>query len=120
MKIRYKILSVDQKEMSYVVRYYTDFLSEDDLATSFDIDGDIIRDSNGFPIRCRTDFNYSIMTVNDVTAENVNRRIITGAPALWFEMQEKIKSNSAPALSNVTILMNTVHEFEPNTATTLL
>lgn len=120
MILKYRILSVDEPSRSYVIRYFTDIITEDDLATDFDIDNEIIRDANGYPRRCSTDVSYSLIFDSDFTPENVNFKIVTSAPYDWLVLLEKIKSNTVPGMDNVRLLMDGVHEFYPNTISELI
>jgi len=69
MNFKFKILSFDLSQHSIVVRYYTDFLTEDNLATSFNLDGSIERNKDGSPIRCQTDYNLNIWKTNPPPTE---------------------------------------------------
>ena len=114
MKVKYKILSVDEKENNFVVRYFTDLLTEDDLASEYDIDGFIVRDANEYPIRCRTDVNFSIYDENQSTMENVKSLIESSAPFMWLRSMEKVKTNTSPSMANVISLLNVTKDFEAN------
>ena len=88
MKIYYRIISVDKKEHSAVVRYFTDKITEDSLASSFNDDGSIVRTESGYSARCRTDVNITIFD-SDFSPEQIDSHFQSSAPAAWFELQEK-------------------------------
>lgn len=89
MNVHYRILKVDNLERGIIVRYFTDILTEDMLANSIDDAGSIMRTDEGYPIRCRTDWNYTIYDLN-ATEEDIQQIIRNGAPVDWFRMQEAI------------------------------
>lgn len=94
-KIKFRILRKIPQEHSVIVRYYSDLLSEDALASTFKLDEDnntvIDRDDNGFPKCCRTDYNIGIWNI-DITHASANSAdfvnyISAHAPFDWFELQ---------------------------------
>ena len=102
MAIKYKILEKDTSQHSIVVRYYTDILTEDSLATSFIIDSEgntvIDRGPDGSPKRCQTDYNINLWNVSDTqpgaNTEAIFNKIYESAPYDWFELKEKILDNN--------------------------
>ena len=98
MAVKFKILDKDTTQHSIVVRYYTDILTEDSLATSFITDGDgntvIDRRPDGSPRRCQTDYNVSIWNVHaaqlGANADVIIQQINECAPYDWFALKEKI------------------------------
>lgn len=60
MIIKCKILSYDEANHNIIVRYYSDEVSEDDLANFFDKSGNIVRKEDNSPLRCKTDFNINL------------------------------------------------------------
>lgn len=91
MNIKYKILSVDPQEHTMVVRFYTDILTEEKLATIKNADGSPAEvDENGHILRCRTDTNLAIWQVPAPTGQELDNYIISCAPVAWFQLQEKI------------------------------
>jgi hypothetical protein len=82
MKINYRILSVDEKEGSVVVRYWTDELSERQLS----IDSNEQADT---PEHCRTDTNLNIWRP-DATDSEISDAILRCAPVDWLGLKEKI------------------------------
>lgn len=93
MKIYYRILNISEQENSFVVRYYTDAITEDSLATSINSRGEILR-SNGYPIRCRTDSNFNLMDNFTPTSNDIMTIVRSHAPIQWLTMQEKIANTS--------------------------
>jgi hypothetical protein len=86
MDIHYKIIEVHPNEHSIVVRYYTDKLTEDKLATFPEA---VDRRLDGSPIRCRTDYNINI-PIPAPKDEKLEEFIMSKAPVYWLDMQEKI------------------------------
>ena len=60
MNVHSRIISCDNYNHSMIVRYWTDIITENSLATHFDNNGNIVMDSNGYPSRCLTDVNYCL------------------------------------------------------------
>jgi hypothetical protein len=111
MDIKYRILSVDEKEHSFVVRYYTDILTENSLTAFYNDDGSIKCGEDGTPDRCRSDYN---LTMFDVYAshEDIERQIKMSAPAQWFAMLEHMQQNeSTTALNILKEKLNKEHTF---------
>lgn len=90
MKVYYRILEVNENEHSFVVRYYTDKLTENILATDLNIDGSIRRTKEGYPTRCRTDYNIAFFEHNVPTEEDIKKKIDQSAPIEWFKLKENI------------------------------
>lgn len=91
MEIKYKIISVDPSQHSIIVRYYSDLISEDSLATSFNGDGSIARDENGSPLRCQTDYNINVwQTTSTPTIEDIKNIANLSAPFDWFRLKHAI------------------------------
>jgi len=95
MTVKFRILNKELDQHSVVVRYYTDYLSEDDLATSFTVDDKgnniIQRGEDGKPLRCQTDYNINIWNVQ-ATQQGSNSNAIVdyigrSAPFDWFELK---------------------------------
>jgi len=68
-----------------VVRYFSDLVTEDSLATEFNLDGEIVRDSNGSPVRCRTDYNIEITEYPSPSKERLIEIISSYAPKSFFD-----------------------------------
>ena len=87
IKIYYKILEVNHIDNTILVRYYTDFLSEDELDA---LPSEQQKREDGTPFRCRTDSNLSIWD-HIKTEEDIHNHIIQCAPIEWFKIQKKVK-----------------------------
>lgn len=107
--IKYKVVEVVPDEHSFIVRYFTDSITEDELASEFTQEGDIIRRSDGSPTRCRSDYNINIFRTPTPSTEEILLMIKQNAPAEWFYMQEQIRDPDVDtSMDNVTPLLNTV------------
>lgn len=94
--IKYKIVEVNTNEHSIVVRYYTDLVTEEMLATDI-LDG-VIR-------RCRTDYSINL-PVPVPTGSALNDFINVRAPVEWLKTQEDVLNpNVDTALSEVAALV---------------
>lgn len=114
MKIYYRILSVYENEGNIVIRYFTDFLTEEELAISKDIDDQIIYDANGYPQSCRTDYNITLYENLNPTEEDIKKIARVNVPIGWFRVQENIKSNSNYSVQNIIPLIGEKNEFDSN------
>lgn len=113
MKINFRILEKNDVEHSIVVRYFTDILTEEFLATSYDNAGNIIMDSKGYPLRCRSDFNYNIYDIDQPTESEIIEFIKERTPYDWLQMLEKSKDpNVVLSLSAVNPMLYTVNSYE--------
>jgi hypothetical protein len=102
MKVKYRIIEVDSSQHSVVVRYYTDILSQDDLATSFDTNNTIIRRPDGTPQRCQTDYNINIWKTNpSPTIEDIHEIAKGAAPYDWFKLKHDVLNPSVDTTLNV-------------------
>lgn len=91
MNIKYKIISVDPTEHTMIVRFYTDLLTEEKLASVRNADGSPAEvDEDGNILHCRTDMNIAIWQVPAPSGEELDAYIKLHAPVQWFELQEKI------------------------------
>lgn len=98
MTVKFRILNKELEQHSVVVRYYTDYLTEDDLATSFTIDSNgskvIERGVDGKPLRCQTDYNINIWNVQATQSGANSNAIIDyisrSAPFDWFELRREV------------------------------
>lgn len=108
MEVKYKIIDVDPSQHSIVVRYYTDLLSEDSLATSFNSDGSIARRPDGSPQRCQTDYNFNLWQTNpQLTTDDIKKIANDGAPYDWFKLKHDILDpNVDTSLDVVSDLLN--------------
>jgi hypothetical protein len=80
MKIFYKILSFDATTNSALIRYYSDTLSENALAS-------VVGDTAVSPERCRSDINLTFFSNID-TPEKMHDYIISHAPVTSMEILE--------------------------------
>lgn len=82
--IKYRIIEMNDKEQSIVVRYYTDLLSEEALAA------DSNRNPDGIPVRCRTDFSMNLYDADYVKdEESLHKFLLDAAPTDWFRLQHE-------------------------------
>lgn len=115
MKINYRVLSVDEAEHTAVVRYWTDILTEESLATEFTPSGDIRMNSNGYPQKCRTDYNLNFYNTTNPSSNDIITIIKSSAPIKWLYIKEQIQlSNSEYNLSNVFSMINITNNFDAN------
>lgn len=92
MNLRYKIIEVNTNEHSIVVRFYTDLITEQMLATDV-LDG-VIR-------RGRTDYSLDL-PVPAPTGTTLERFIVSKAPLDWLATQEAVLNPSLDtSLSNL-------------------
>lgn len=106
INVKYKILSVNNIEHSVVVRYWTDFLSEEELKINDE------KSEDGSPLRCRTDSNLNIWD-HIKTEEELHEYIIGAAPIEWFKLMYKGKYPELfknRALNFAQSLINKKHE----------
>lgn len=107
MVIKYKILEVNESERSIVVRFYTDILTEEKLASFRNADGSAITEQDGSIKQCRTDYHINIWQVPTPTGEELHNLILSHAPVAWFELQEKILNPSIDtSMSSLEALIN--------------
>ena len=110
MSIKFKILSVDSNSHSMVVRYFSDLVSEDNLASEFDLNGNILKDQNGSPVRCRTDYNISIRDFPSPSEERLIEIASEYAPKDFFNTFEKVNDPGIDtSLSAAVNMINTVY-----------
>jgi hypothetical protein len=84
--IKYKIIEVNQAEHSIVVRYYTDTVTEESLATDV-LDG-VIR-------RARTDYSIDL-PIPTPTGADLEAIIMAVAPTKWLTERELLADTSNP------------------------
>jgi len=103
MNLKYKIIEVNTNEHSVVVRFYTDVITEEMLATDI-LDG-VIR-------RCRTDYSIDL-PLPLPTGDDLNAYIVARAPVVWLETQEAVLDpNVDTSLSSVLSLLNVENTVE--------
>lgn len=113
MDIKYRIIAVDSKEHSIVVRYFTDKITEEMLATQFNDDNSPTLNEEGYPVRCRTDYHINIFQVPSPSQEEIIKTINVNAPFEWFKMQEGLLDpNVDTSLSSVVDLVSTIGTVE--------
>ena len=91
MNIHYRIIKVDPASHGIVVRYFTDKVTEMDLANSLNPDGSVILNADGYPVTTRTDVMISIFDTPAPSNEEIEKRILMNAPVQWLKLQEDIK-----------------------------
>ena len=108
MEVKYKIIDFDPAQHSITVRYYTDLLTQDSLATSYNIDGTIARRDDGTPQRCQTDYHINIWKTDTSPTEDEIKEIArNAAPFDWFKLKHDVLDpNIDTSLSNVLSLLN--------------
>lgn len=117
--VKFKIIEVDSTQHSMVVRYFSDLVTEDDLATSFIPDENginvIERRPDGSPVRCQTDYNINIWQTPAPDAEGIRKIASDSAPYDWFKIKHAIIQNTTDvSMSNVAALMNQTFEAIPS------
>lgn len=114
MKINYRILSADKTNHAIVVRYWTEVLSEDDLATEFNPNGSIKLDENNqYPVRCATDYNITLYDYHNPSEEDIKTAVMDHAPIKWLQLKEDmILNKNATNLKSANKLLNKDDSFE--------
>ena len=108
LNIKYKIVEIDEAGQLMVVRYWTDWLTEEELAS------DSNRNPDGTPVRCRTD--YSINVWDSLRNEkDIHDFIINTMPIDWFKLQYVVKNPNIDhtvngRLSHIKDLLNKTFE----------
>jgi len=85
MNLHYKIVEVWPQDHLVVVRYWTDVLSEEFLASND------IRKEDGTPERCRSDVSVTL-PIPAPEGEDLEKLLISYAPLDWLKTMEKIVS----------------------------
>lgn len=102
MNLKYKIIEVNPSEHSIIVRFYTDAITEETLAT--DTQDNVIR-------RCRTDYSFDL-PIPAPTGTALHDFIVARAPVAWLKSQEDVLNpNIDTSLSNLTYLVGIEKEF---------
>jgi hypothetical protein len=97
MIVKYKILKANQLENTVEVRFYTEAISETELAVQMDDNGNILR--------CRSDYNLQLPFPAPVSAA-LNSYILAHAPVSWLENLERSKLGILnPTISDVISLI---------------
>ena len=79
--MKYKIIEINSDDHSIVVRFYTNKVTEADLAVQVDDKGNVLR--------CRTDFNIDL-PVPPPTGPVLEKLILRYAPRDWLNKREAI------------------------------
>jgi hypothetical protein len=85
MNLHYKIVEVWPQDHLVVVRYWTDVLSEEFLASND------IRKEDGTPERCRSDVSITL-PIPAPTDKELEDLLISFAPLDWLKTMEKIQA----------------------------
>lgn len=85
MNIHYKIVEAWPSDHLIVVRYWTDVLSEEFLAS------DSNRKEDGTPVRCRSDASFTL-PIPAPTGEELEKLILRNAPIDWLKTLEQVQS----------------------------
>lgn len=113
MEIKFKVLSVNTEEHTITVRYFSDLVSEDSLATEFDLYNQIIRDKNGYPTRCRTDINIAIREYPCPSEEKLKKILSAYAPVDFFKsVENKLNPAIDTSMSSAFDMINKVYKVE--------
>jgi hypothetical protein len=100
MNLLFKIIEVHPQQHSIVVRFFTDKITEDMLATQRDVDGTILR--------CRTDYNIDL-PIPSPTGDALDELIASKAPRSWLETMEAVQDPSVDtSLSDIASLVGVV------------
>ena len=78
--------------MLFRSRYFTDVVTEMDLANSFNEDGSVRLHADGYPLSTRTDIMMSIYDTPAPSNQELEKRIMMNAPVDWLKLQEDIKN----------------------------
>jgi len=85
MNIHYKIVEVWPSDHQIVVRYWTDVLSEEFLAS------DPNRKEDGTPVRCRSDVALTL-AIPAPTGKELDGILVRNAPLEWLKTLEKVQA----------------------------
>jgi len=85
MNIHYKIVEAWPSDHLIVVRYWTDKLSEEFLAS------DSNRKEDGTPVRCRSDVSFTL-PVPAPTGISLEKIILMNAPKVWLQTLEDVEN----------------------------
>lgn len=104
MEIKYKIIKVTPADHGIVVRFYSDTISEEDLAIRDPATGEITLDADGNIESCRTDYSITLWDAPTLTGEALEKEIMSCAPTQWFELLGKVSDASVDtSLSGITL-----------------
>lgn len=94
MNIHYRIVKVDVGSHGVLVRYWTDKVTEMDLAEPQNLPDGPPLNADGYPLNTRTDILLTIYDTPTPTPEELDKRIMMAAPVDWLRLQEDIKDKS--------------------------
>lgn len=115
MRINYRVLDIEEHQHSMVVRYWTDKITEEMLASDFEPNGKIRKTKYGYPTRCITDYNLTFFDNLNPTEEEVNHYIKRNAPVVWLKLKEEVLNpNVQTDLGAVKKILNKDLDFEVN------
>jgi hypothetical protein len=121
MIIYYRVLSKDISNRTALVRYWSDAVSENSVATSINSNGEISRSESGWPLRTRLDYNVSFHSLAghdefNLSTENVVSTIERYAPVNLLKIIASSEDgpNNAVMMQNVSNLVNNTYSFESN------
>lgn len=86
MTIKYKIIGLNEDTHSVIVRYYTDTVTEEMLASNAH------RDDNGIPVRCRTDTSITLPEPLP-SQKKIHEFILSCAPVAGIKLFEKMTTD---------------------------
>lgn len=115
MNVKFRIISKDENNHSIVVRYFTDILTEEILANSFDAAGNVIYDARGYPKNTRADYNYNLYGYDNPTENQIIDFVKDKTPWQWLQTQENIiNPNVTTSLSGVNNILYTEQNYTFN------
>jgi hypothetical protein len=89
MIIKYKIITKDEANHSMVVRYFSDTHNEDFFAID-KFAGPIARNDDGSPVRCTTDYNFTMYQTPSLSGQALHDYIISVAPGDYLKLLDDI------------------------------
>ena len=100
MNIYYKIVEVWPDSHSMVVRYYTDLVTEQSLASDSNVRSD------GSPVRCRTDVSIGVPTP-EPTEEDIKNLAMRNIPYKFLKFREDVVNGNIDfSMANTNSLLN--------------
>lgn len=115
MNIHYKIVEVWPDDHLIVARFWTDNISEMDLAS------DSNRKQDGTPVRCRTDVSISLPVPMPTDPEELDKLIKVAGPIVWLKTLEDVKNpNVDTSLDHVYNMMNVPRTTTEETITEIM
>lgn len=106
MKLNYRIVEIHPEDHLVVVRYWTDKLSEEDLASGPE------RNEEGKLLRCRSDVSISI-PIPEPDKEELHKLFMFNAPVAGLKTLEEVRDPTVDtSMINVTSLSIESHEVD--------